>query len=391
MSENNFNRNYGNNRDYNDNYYDDDSRNINEKNNYTSVDDNGYEDIYSDSGSNRRQPVRKKEKRSSKGKKVFKIILSVILILILGFGVYAALVVFRINYSGDNPDTESIEAQVGSLKSNPDVKNIMIFGADNHKDGENGRSDSMILMSIDKKHKTLKQTSFLRDLYITIPGYGENRLNASYSYGGPSLAVETIEYNFGIKIDSYAVVDFSSFTSIIDALGGIDLELTADEIDYINWQCWKNKQVQTRHELDVNDYTFETNDDGDSTAKVHLNGRQALWYARDRDSAGSDFDRTSRQRTVINTVISQMKSSNPITLMRVVYEVAPMITTNMSALDVTSLCVKMISYLNYERKELRVPANDNYSNTTTEDGAEVLTINDMDSEKQRLYNFIFEE
>ena len=186
------------------------------------------------------------------------------------------------------------------------------------------------------------------------------------------------------------MVDFSNFTAIIDAMGGIDLELTADEIDYINWQCWKNKQVETRHELNIDDYTFYENDNGDEVAKVHLNGRQALWYARDRDSAGSDFDRTSRQRIVINTIFAQLKSSNPVTLMRVVYEIAPLITTDMSKGSIISLGMGLISYLGYEREELSIPGSDNFSNTWAGE-AQVLTIDDMDYEKERLYKFVFEE
>lgn len=381
MSENNYNNNFKNNN-YNDNYYDD---------GYNSANDGQYDDIYSDSGKRtNRTRIQNTKKHRSKAKKVFMIILAVVLVLVLALVGYFALIVFRINYSGDSPDTASIELATGELKSSPDVQNIMLFGADNHAEDENGRSDSMILLSIDKKHHKLKQTSFLRDLYLTIPGYGEDRLNAAYSYGGAALAVETIEYNFGIKIDNYAMVDFSNFTAIIDAMGGIDLELTADEIDYINWQCWKNKQVETRHELNIDDYTFYENDNGDEVAKVHLNGRQALWYARDRDSAGSDFDRTSRQRIVINTIFAQLKSSNPFTLMRVVYEIAPLITTDMSKGSVISLGVGLVSYLGYEREELSIPGSDNFSNTWAGD-AQVLTIDDMDYEKERLYQFVFEE
>lgn len=384
MSENNYNNNFKNNN-YNDNYYDDGT------DGYNSENDSQYKDIYSDSGkkSNRTRTQKTKKKRS-KGKTILKSILIIILVLVLVLVGYVALIVFRINYSGDSPDTASIESQTGELRSSPDVQNIMLFGADNHAEDENGRSDSMILLSIDKKHHKLKQTSFLRDLYLTIPGYDEDRLNAAYSYGGAALAVETIEYNFGIKIDNYAMVDFSNFTAIIDAMGGIDLELTADEIDYINWQCWKNKQVETRHELNIDDYTFYENDNGDEVAKVHLNGRQALWYARDRDSAGSDFDRTSRQRIVINTIFAQLKSSNPFTLMRVLYEIAPLITTDMSKGNVISLGMGLISYLGYEREELSIPGSDNFSNTWVGD-AQVLTIDDMDYEKERLYQFVFEE
>lgn len=381
MSGNNYNNNFKNNN-YNDNYYDD---------GYNSTNDGQYDDIYSDSGKRtNRTRIQNTKKHRSKAKKVFTVILAVVLVLVLALVGYFALIVFRINYSGNSPDTASVELATGELKSSPDVQNIMLFGADNHAEDENGRSDSMILLSIDKKHHKLKQTSFLRDLYLTIPGYGEDRLNAAYSYGGAALAVETIEYNFGIKIDNYAMVDFSNFTAIIDAMGGIDLELTADEIDYINWQCWKNKQVETRHELNIDDYTFYENDNGDEVAKVHLNGRQALWYARDRDSAGSDFDRTSRQRIVINTIFAQLKSSNPFTLMRVVYEIAPLITTDMSKGSVISLGVGLVSYLGYEREELSIPGSDNFSNTWVGD-AQVLTIDDMDYEKERLYQFVFEE
>lgn len=370
---------------YNDNYYD------NNDVIYSSSSKQNYDDIYSDSSKRQKvSPKPPKRRKKSTGKKVFTTILVIILVLLISIAVYALLVVSRINYDSDSPDSEYIEEIVGTLKSDPNIENIMLFGADNHAENENGRSDSMILLSIDKNTKTLKLTSFLRDLYLPIPGYGEGRLNSAYSYGGASLAVETIEYNFGIKIDKYAVVDFESFTAIIDTLGGIDLELTADEIDYINWQCWKNKQVETRNELDVNDYTFYTNDDGYEVATVHLNGRQALWYARDRNSAGSDFDRTSRQRIVINTIFSQLKSADPITLMRLVYDIAPMVTTNLSTAEVISLGANMISYLKYDTDEFRIPTSYNYSNTVVY-GAQVLTINDMELEKQYLYEFVFED
>ena len=187
---------------------------------------------------NRKQPIRPKKKP-----KILKIILSIILIFLLILGVFYLLIILRIHYTDEHPDTDSVISEIGELKSQKNIENILIFGADNHAQDEYGRSESIILLSIDKQHHLQKQTSFLRDLYVTIPGYGEDRLNAAFSYGGAKLATETIEYNFGIKIDSYAVVDFESFTAIIDAMGGIDLPLTAEEIDYINWQCWRNKQV----------------------------------------------------------------------------------------------------------------------------------------------------
>ncbi len=372
--------NYNSNNNYNDHYYDNDDNTDISYNNTES-----YDDIYSNSSG--RHKVKKKR---SVFKKILLTILIIILILVLFIGTYAVMIILRINYTDDSPNTDSVEEIVGELKYDSNIENIMIFGVDNHAENENGRSDSMILLSIDKSTQTLKITSFLRDLYLTVPGYGEDRLNAAYSYGGATLAIETIEYNFEIKIDKYVLVDFESFTSIIDAMGGIDLELTSDEIDYINWQCWKNHQVETRNELNISDYTFYTDDDGYDVAKVHLNGRQALWYARDRDSAGSDFDRTYRQRTVINTVISNLKSSDPITVMKVIYDVSPMITTNLSKGELIGLGTNIFAYLKYDIDEFRVPTNSNFSNTWVGE-SQVLTIDDIDYEKQLLFEFIFNE
>lgn len=320
--------------------------------------------------------------------KLFKVLLSLLLILVLLFCGYVALVIFRIHYSNDQPDHDAVIKEVGELKSDRNVENIMIFGADNHSEEEYGRSDSMILLSIDKNSHTIKQTSFLRDLYVAIPGHDHNRLNAAFAYGGAKLATETIEYNFGITINSYLVIDFSGFTQLIDTMGGITLSLSEEEIDYINWQCWRNQQVETRNEIIVDERAFYTGKNDNRVARVHLNGRQALWYARDRDSAGSDFDRTTRQRIVVDTILSQLKTGNPFTLMAVAYQAAPLFTTNMSKTDVLGKLFSVFSLLHDKKQEYSVPRMDNFVNLWV-DGAAVLGVEDMDAEKQKLYEFIY--
>lgn len=331
-------------------------------------------------------------KPPSKGKKtagkLFRILLTLLLIVLLLFTGYIALIVFRVNYTGEHADHSLAISNNGELKSDSSVENIMIYGADNHKEGEYGRSDSMILLSIDKRTHAIKQTSFLRDLYVTIPGHDPDRLNAAFAIGGAKLATETIEYNFGIRIDSYIVIDFSGFTSLIDAMGGITLELTEEEIDYINWQCWRNKQVETRNEIVIPESEFYTNKNEEKAAKVKLNGRQALWYARDRDSAGSDFDRTARQRILIDTMISQLKSSNPFTLMYVAFMAAPLITTDMSKTDVLGKLFSVFELLKYDKKEYRVPRSDNFSFEWVND-ASVIGIDDIEYEKSKLFEFIY--
>ncbi len=333
-----------------------------------------------------KMPKRKKGRAST----VIKIILIIILLLMLFLGIYTALVISRINYTDEHADNESITNEVGELRRDDGVVNLLVFGTDNHSEDEYGRSDSIIMLSIDYNHRLLKQTSFLRDLYVTIPGYGKDKLNAAFSYGGAKLATETIEYNFGIAVDSYCILDYSGFTSIIDAMNGIDLRLTETEIRYINWQSYRNHQTDTKTELDPDSYEYTEDEQGNTTANVHLNGRQALWYARDRDSAGSDFDRTSRQRTVMDTVFSQLKHSDPFTMLRVIYEAAPMITTDMSRLDTLNTAIRTPFLLSYGRKEHRVPQSDNFYNDTSESGAQILVISDTDKEKQSLYSFVFD-
>ena len=128
-------------------------------------------------------------------------------------------------------DATNLSLSEGELLQNSKELNVMLFGEDNSKGDKHGRSDTMIMMTIDNNHKKLKLTSFQRDTYVYIPGYGYDKLNASYNYGGAKLSIQTIEANFGIKVDRYAVVDFDSFKKIIDTLGGIDMEVTQDEID----------------------------------------------------------------------------------------------------------------------------------------------------------------
>ena len=360
-----------------------------------------YGDGFSDDDTPEYVPVRSKrepmqqgapgirvKKKKGKGKVVLKIFIIILITIFLTAGIYLVLVLGRIHYTGDKIDHSIAEDNGITLKEFSNVTNIMLFGEDNHKEGENGRADSMILLSIDKTNGQLKQTSFMRDIYVNIPGYGENKLNASYAFGGAKLACETIELNFGLKIDDYMIVDFNSFMDIVDSLGGIDLELTYNEIAYINWQSYRNKQTDDEDELKKDEYEYYTDKDGYSVALVHLNGRQALWYARDRDSAGSDFDRTQRQRIVISTIFAKLKGSDPFTLLGTVFSVSKYLTTNINPISLTGKGFELLFALGYERCEHRLPSDDNYYNDYYDHCGQVLVISDYDLEKERLYSYI---
>ena len=278
----------------------------------------------------------------------------------------------------------------GELLQDSKVLNVMLFGEDNKGEDEHGRTDTMILMSIDNRHKKLKLTSFQRDTYVYIPGYGNNKINAAYTFGGPKLTIETIEANFGIKVDRYAVVDFDSFIEIIDTLGGIDMEVTADEIAYINYQMYKNGQSD------------EWSTIKDPAGVVHLNGQEALWYARNRGLTkgeddneigldGDDWDRTSRQRKLLEKLFNDMKQADITKIISIVSTIGPMITTNLKKDEITALVSHSLTYLGYTVEQYYVPTEGLwYYNDNTPVGS-VIEIADMDAQRLALAQFIYED
>ena len=278
----------------------------------------------------------------------------------------------------------------GQLLQDSKVLNVMLFGEDNNQGEKYGRTDTMIMMSIDNRHKKIKLTSFQRDSYVYIPGFGYDKINAAYTFGGPKLTIETIEANFGIKIDRYAVVDFNSFIDIIDTLGGIEIEVTADEIEYINYQMYKNKQ------------SSEWSTIKEQPGVIKLTGQEALWYARNRGLTkgedgneigidGDDWDRTLRQRKFLQTMIESMKSASLPEIIQIVSTVGPKITTNLKKDEITSLVSHALTYLSYEVVQFYVPSEGlwYYDNDTPVGSA--IIIADMDAQRLALAEFIYED
>lgn len=336
---------------------------------------NEYDDIYS---SEEKKPKkiyvdiysseRKKDKFLSKTdwKKVFSFTFFLVLGLIGCLMLYAYKTLHSFNYDKNSTVLEEQD----DLMNDSMVLNTLLIGSDSMSTGDGGRSDSMILLSLDARHKKIKLTSLMRDIWVTIPGYGQDRLNASYAFGGPQLTIETIARNFGILIDRYAVVDFEGFLNIIDTLGGVDLELTADECAYIN------KYSQDKHTLR-------------GSGLKHLTGLQALHYSRDRNSIGSDYDRTSRQRNLLKSLVNQMKSANLAQVTEILTQIGPLVTTNFKANEISRMATHAMTYLKYPVEEFRLPTDDNVRNETYS-GKMVLVINSLAKAKQDIYNFIYE-
>ena len=248
------------------------------------------------------------------------------------------------------------------LGDSDDVINILLIGQDRRPGETRARSDSMILCTVNRDSKTIILTSFMRDLYVQIPGYGNNRINASYAWGGMELLNKTLEQNFGIYIDGNVEVDFNQFSNIVDLLGGVPMELRSDEASYIN--------SDTKSSL--------------SAGMQILNGKQALSYSRIRNlDADADFSRTNRQRKVISALFNQVKDSGLTTLLGLLDEVLPMVTTDMSNGEILGYAAKVFPmFSGASITSQRIPADGAYKGAMI-DGMSVL-VADMDLTRQML-------
>lgn len=281
------------------------------------------------------------------------------------------------------PEILTLDTNSGDLLSDPYILNILLFGADQY--GNEGNSDTMILMSIDNRHEKIKLTSFLRDTLVYVPGFYNTKLTHAYSFGGAELSIQTIEANFGIKIDRYAVVNFETFKDIVDIMDGVDIELTYDEIAYINAQVAQNYQ---------DDYLPWDTEEG----IVHLNGQQALWHARNRGGfvngeyfyMGDDWGRVQRQRAFLDAVMNKLRSTANLTdIIQIVNAVGPNITTNLKNSEITTLVSGAITYLDYEMEELSMP-EDNWEEVDNSDG-KCLGIIDWNLARRTVAEFIYED
>lgn len=336
-----------------------------------------HDDIYDDGFSNKSNYVdiyssgrRKKSKISVK-----KVVLSVFFVILGLIGsamIYAYHMLHSFNYEEiDDDSSEVLTDDFGdSLINDSQILNVMLIGSDSMSTGDHGRSDSLMILSLDVKNHKIKVTSLMRDIWINIPGHGYDRLNAAYAFGGAKLTIETVEKTFGLHVDRYAIVDFEGFSNIIDTLGGIDLELTSDECIYINTYSGDKNTLKGK-------------------GMKHLTGLQALHYSRDRNSKGSDYDRTSRQRNVIRAIVDKLRSANLKQITELIPTIAPLITTNFKTSEISRLATNSLNYLKYDLEEFRLPTNDNVKNETISQKM-VLVIPDIAKARYDFLKFVYE-
>lgn len=256
-----------------------------------------------------------------------------------------------------------------------DVMNILLLGMDARNYEDASRSDSIILVSYNRTKHEVKMTSFMRDSYVEIPGYGWTRINAATAYEGPQLLMETLETNFGVKCDNYTQVKFDDFKKIIDIIGGIDIELSNAEIDYIN-----NKLISE-------DGDWENCIDSESGV-VHLNGAQALWHCRNRSVGSSDYERTERQREVLEATMNQIFDNFDLGMaIKLVPTLFACVDTDISIIDLTSMAMEFFGKGMPEIETMRVPI-DGLSWSANVNGASVIQL-DIEGTAEAIDQFIW--
>lgn len=245
------------------------------------------------------------------------------------------------------------------------VFDLLLIGTDATTEEETGRSDAMVLLRLDAEAGEIRLISFLRDLYVRIPGHGRNRLNAAYVFGGAELLMDTLEENFGVRADAWAEVDFSRLVKVIDRIGGVEAEVSEAERRQLNG-------ILAHYNRDVGD----RDKDGllKQTGLVTLTGKQALCYSRIRKIDG-DFQRTSRQREVIEAAFRKVTALDAWSLMVLAIENLDAVKTNLSAWEIIRLIPLALRARNASFASMTVPMEGAWQDKKV-NGMQVLVVDE---------------
>lgn len=327
---------------------------------------------------------RKKKRKLSNRKKIvigiFSVLLALIVLIASGY-FYVRSKIYRASKPVEKPavteNKNNEKEEAVEYKTVEGITNVLLIGVDGLDfDSGDQRSDSMIIATLDSNNKKVKLTSLYRDALVYIPGYGENKMNSSFSLGGPELVMETIKYNYDINIEKYVMINFVGFEAIIDQIGGI-------EIDVQQYQL---------HEL--NKYIGEATGGNDcpvtKTGLQILNGKQALSYARIRKGVGDDYERTERQREVLFKVAEKLQKTNPIKYFGIASKMLDYIRTNIDIYECLDLAYTVFKFPSLVTEQLSIPVPELSSDEKVEGIGWVLKM-DRYQNAVILNDFIFED
>ena len=315
---------------------------------------------------------KKRVKRYKRIKRLFFTLIAFLVLLVIG-GVFLFFHILKINSYELNHDKLYMNTVNDSNMDH--YQNIAIFGVDSQENDleHNTRTDCIIIASINKRTKDVSLVSIYRDTYVYREDNGYGKINAAYAYGGPELAISTINQNFDLNVTDFVTVNFSALTNIIDALDGVEIDIQSDELKEVN------KYTNSINKING------TNSPGLTKAGLQtLNGTQATAYCRVRYTSGNDYRRTERQRTVLYAIFDKVKSSNPFTLYQVANEILPQIYTSLSSSDILSMGLSALFY--NVKQDTGFPFD---QTNGSRNGASVILPTTLSSNVTKLHEYLF--
>ena len=321
---------------------------------------------------------KKKHFNFSKKQKITIFSLLAILILIASVVGFFIFRFYNHSYEGntDPAKVNTVDEDI-KFKEVPGITNILLLSSDARPGEDVSRSDSIMILTIDNINKKLKVTSLMRDMLVKIDGHGEEKLNHAFAYGGPTKTIETIQNNFGIKLHNYVIVDFNAFVKVIDAINGIEVTIKDYELDELN-----------KYILDGGG---SEKDLLPAPGTYNLNGYQALSYARIRKVGNGEYERTERQRAVLQIALEKVKDMSTVKLVSLLNELFPYIKTNISlgnAMDYGFTALNVGKNCNFEIEQFRVPIDSISKGGIIDNKGWVFVIDKVETSKA-LQEFIF--
>jgi len=305
-----------------------------------------------------KQPKQKKKRKHP----VLRIVVRVLLVL-FAYSLIAFLVGQQVARSDAAFATTDEESFNGTAAANG-ARNILLIGSDS-REGEAGRADTIMVLQLDGPSKQPKLLSFMRDTLVTIPGYGENKINAAYAFGGADLVRQTLAENFGLETNYYAKVDFRSFEKVIDTLFPSGVAINAEK------DMSKNLEVAIKQ------------------GQQQMNGLELLQYARFRMDEEGDFGRVRRQQQVMDAIFSEMK--NPLAILKMPYAAGKVLGYASTNLPMSFLLKNTFSIARGARgvDSLTVPVADSWQYGSSASAGSVLVVN-LETNQQAIRNFLNE-
>lgn len=315
---------------------------------------------------------KEEKKKSSRARKVI-FWVALVLMLIIGIVCFAASRLLGSIDRGDVVlDHEELDTQAGL---SDEVINIAVFGVDSRTDDVAGRSDAMMIVAVDMKHNKIKAVSLMRDSLVEIEGYGKLKLNSAYARGGVELAIKTINQNFDMNITDYVSLNFNQLAGLVDALGGVEVEISEAE------RRNANKYIKEM----ANEAGIKA-DLIDEAGTVTLHGYQAVAYARIRYVGNADFERTERQREVMEKLMNKALDTNPVRYPSLIKSLIPMVETSLSNEEILKIAGTVLLKGKPTFEQGRFPLDGSYKSNSS-----YAMVYDLEEAAAKLHRFIYDD